>query len=132
MKSEIEQAQEIITEALENGEISEKQIKKLQRLSRQAGRDLTNNLMGEDGIKVDFECSAKGLVWLYKQLRKRNCPLSNREKSILEEMSNGRGYFTFKGFWSDGHNEQVPYWYAHGQSTHFCYLVFNGEIQIKG
>ena len=125
--------EQIFADIRERGMMTEQEMKLLLRRSNAEGKDLLDYDLTEDmndgyGIPLPEEQGRKALVWLYKQLRKRNNPLGFRERDIIEKAkpdeftlirfereSNGFGRYWFTPLYMVGGME---------------YIVTGGEMRI--
>lgn len=126
--------EQIFADIRERGMMTEQEMKLLLRRSNTEDKDLLDYTMVEEvgegyGIPLTEEQGQKALVWLYKEMRKRNCALGNREKSIIETAKPGD--FTLICFYQNGNK-----WYKHYIPVYglngMCYRVEGGAIQVVG
>lgn len=94
--------EQIFAEIREQGFITEQQMKLLKNRSNKEGHDvmdydLMNEIDGDYGIPVTAEQGRKGLVWLYKQMKKRDKVTGYREDEIIKNAEPGD--FRFRGFY---------------------------------
>lgn len=123
--------QRVFAEIREQGYITEQQMNYLKRRCNAEGKDIMDYSLIEEmgdgyGVPVTEEQGRKGLVWLYKQMCKRNKPTGYREDEIIK--SSDASDFRFCGFYSqNGHSNFMPIYDLNGME----YVPFP-EIYICG
>lgn len=123
--------EQIFNEIREQGYITEQQMKLLKRRCETAGKDVMDYSLVEEvgdgyGVPVTEEQGRKGLIWLYKQMRKRNKLTGYRADAIIE--SADASDFKFRGFYSqNGFNGFMPIYELNGM----VYVPYS-EIYICG
>lgn len=123
--------EQIFNEIREQGYITESQMNLLKRRCESAGKDIMDYSLVEKmsngyGVPVTEEQGRKGLIWLYKQMRKRNKPTGYREDAIIQSAS--ASDFLFRGFYSqNGHSNFMPIYELNGME----YVPFP-EIYVRG
>lgn len=118
--------EEIFADIRERGVMTEQEMKLLLRRSNAEGKDLLDYDLVENvgegyGIPLTEEQGRKALVWLYKELRKRDSAFGYREQEIVENASakdfrlicfynnsmwNQRNYYV-PTYWIDGMEYRV-------------------------
>jgi hypothetical protein len=122
----------IFAEIREQGYITEAQIKLLKNRSN---REQTNVFKEygsvKDGIRVTSDQGQKGLIYLYRVVKSRNCPLGNREKIIIANAIASN--FRFMGFrnCNDGsYLDFQPVYKVETSGGNMTYHVSGGAIHV--
>lgn len=126
--------EQIFDEIREQGFMTEQQMNLLKRRSNASGKDLMDYEFIESigdgyGIPLTEEQGRKGLVWLYKQMRKRNKVTDVREDEIISTANPSD--FRFVCFYDAGNywrKNFIPVYNLNGME----YYVRGGELCICG
>jgi len=130
------ETEEILQNAQENCEISEREIMLLKR-RKNDGKEIDESLFWNEEIKCEPEQFEKGLAWLKNQWQtpkgaeRKNNPFGYREQKIIETAK----HFTFDDFYNAGNayqNYYVPIYALVGKENSFQYYVNGKGIQIIG
>ena len=124
----------IITEVVERGYITEKEINLLKCRSNREGRDVINYELISDGVPVTTEQGAKGLLWLKKLLKRNGEPregqnLGWREIDIIKSATEND--FSFVCLYDCGNksfSNFVPVYRCGAME----YYVLGGKINVVG
>lgn len=126
MKKSVEQ---IFEDVAARGYIEEKKIRLLCRRSNEERRDVCDYSMMAEGLSISPEQAQKGLIWLYKEARKRNTRMGWREIEIVKNAT--KDDFSFMGLYDAGnrmHSCYTPVYELGGME----YYYYGGEVQIVG
>ena len=124
----------IITEVVERGYITEKEINLLKCRSNREGRDVINYELISDAVPVTPEQGAKALLWLKKLLKRNGEPregqnLGWREIDIIKNTTEND--FEFVCLYDCGNK-----WYSSFIPVYRCgameYYVLGGKINVVG
>lgn len=126
--------EQIFADVRERGVMTEQEMKLLLRRSNAEGKDILDYSLVEGlgdgyGIPLTEEQGRKALVWLYKQMRKRDKPTGYREDEIIESAKPGD--FTLVCFYQCGSKwckRFIPVYGLNGME----YRVEGNEIAIVG
>lgn len=126
MKKSVEQ---IFEDVAARGYIEEKEIRLLCRRSNEERRDVCDYSMMGEGLSISPEQAQKGLIWLYKEARKRNKRMGWREIEIVKNAT--KDDFSFMGLYDAGNRMcscYTPVYKLGGME----YYYYGGEVQIVG
>lgn len=125
--------EEIFAEIRENGVMTELQMNLLKRRSNKAQKDILDYDLVEEvgegyGIPLTADQGRKGLEWLRKVSRKRDCPFGYRERDIVEN-ANPEDFTLICFYAYKGRNDcYIPVYGLNGME----YRVECGECVVVG
>ena len=128
--------EQIFADIRERGMMTEQEMKLLLRRSNAEGKDLLDYNLKEDmndgyGIPLSEEQGRKALVWLYRQMRKRDKPTGYREDEIIKTAKPSD--FTLICFYDDSFNNMPNHYIpVYGLNGMVYRMERNGEIAIVG
>lgn len=127
--------EQIFADIRERGMMTEQEMKLLLRRSNAEGKDLLDYNLKEDmnngyGIPLTEEQGRKALVWLYRQMRKRDKPTGYREDDIIKTAKPTD--FTLVCFYNASRYNQRNYYIPVYGLNGMEYRVEGNEIAIVG